>query len=220
MMTMSIWWAFIDRLAMPGVCVSPALPYANGERAKSQLCPFSSPAAWPGTAIVTSGLLGSAKCDLALWSPQAVSTPAGLQLDLGVVGEAFAGHGGEESALPLADRPDLVEDLAGHLGLADEGLELPVPEVGRNGVAVHRTDRLDRLREHLEHRVVERAAPVVGVDVGDGLVALVEIADVGRVGDPARSENVLGGGPVLLREALEGAADGGVIGLDAESFDL
>src|SRR6185503_17370628 len=154
---------------------------------------FLSPAtARPGTIIGALELLGSSKSDQGLRSLRAVSTPAGLQLDLGVVGEAFASHGGEESALPLTNRPDFVENLAGHLRLADQSLELAVPEVGRNGVAVQRADRFDRLREHLEHRVVERAAPIVSVDIGDGLVTLVQVADLGRVGDPTGSENVLG----------------------------
>jgi len=66
----------------------------------------------------------------------------------------------------------------------------------------------------LEHRVVNRAAGIVGIDAGDLLVLLVEGADLRRVGDAAGAEYVFGGGAVLLRKALEGAADRALVGFD------
>ena len=45
----------------------------------------------------------------------------------------------------------IIKNLLRQLGFADQGLELAVPEMRRNRHAVHRTDGLDRLRQHLKH---------------------------------------------------------------------
>ena len=42
------------------------------------------------------------------------SSPASLQADLRIVGKTHAGHGVEESAMPLPDGIDLVNDLTRH----------------------------------------------------------------------------------------------------------
>src|SRR5262245_63315299 len=89
-----------------------------------------------------------------------------------------------------------------------------------DGHPVHGSDGLDRLGDHLEHRVILRAAAVVGIDPGNLLVLFVPSADFRRVVDTANPEYVFDSGAVLLREALEGAADRTIKGFQRKVFDL
>src|SRR5262249_41968868 len=148
------------------------------------------------------------------------SSPAGLELHRSKIGVTDPGHAGEETVAPLADRIDLVERLVRQTDFPDQGLEFILAQMVGDRHPVQRTKGFDRLRQHFEHRIVYRAAGVVGIDAGDFLVPFVEGADVRRVGDAADPEYIFGAGAVLLREALERTADRTVISLDVEVFDL
>src|SRR5262245_31039641 len=77
----------------------------------------------------------------------------------------------ELAVLPLADAPHLLQQSVLQLHLADDGVERAGADFGGNGGAVQLADLLDRLLEHLEACIGDRARPAIGLLAGRGLVA-------------------------------------------------
>src|SRR6516225_170335 len=100
------------------------------------------------------------------------SSPTGLELHRGKLGVADPCHAREKAIAPLADRIDLVERLVRQADLPNQGLEFVLANMVGDRHPVHRAKGLDRLRQHFKHRVVYRAAGVVGIDACDFLVLL------------------------------------------------
>src|SRR5690348_14469802 len=76
-----------------------------------------------------------------------------------VLGDRSKAH--ELAALPLADGPDVLVLTVHQLDLADDGVELAGVDLLDDRGAVDLADALDRLLQHLEARVGDRARPAV-----------------------------------------------------------
>src|ERR1700740_1746947 len=106
-----------------------------------------------------------------------MSGPAGLHFDWDKVRAIYAVHAVEVTVLPLADSVDLVHNLAGERDFPVDGRERVLPNIIGNSFALHRSNGLERLSQHLQRFVVSQTTPVVGIHAGDFLMPLVERAD-------------------------------------------
>src|SRR5204862_183471 len=76
----------------------------------------------------------------------------------------------EVVALPLADGPDALVEIFFQLDLADNGVERAGVDLLDNRLTVDLADALDRLLQHLQARIGDRARPAVRLAADDLLV--------------------------------------------------
>ena len=96
----------------------------------------------------------------------------------------------QEHTVQLQFMVDAVERAGGFAEIGGAGIEaqdvVEWPATGPGEIVLRvRADRLERLRQDLRHRVVDRAAPIVGIHARHLLVPLVEVADCRAVLDAA-----------------------------------
>src|SRR5207237_886674 len=124
-------------------------------------------------------------------------------------------------ALPLPDRPDAFVEIVLELDFADYGFERAGIDLPDDRRAVDLADALDRLLQHLQAGVSDRARPAVGLTADDLLVVLDVPLDAGQIGiRAANAHHAFGARAKLALVDRKRRADADVEHLRRKARDL